>query len=223
MQIALLALLLINALGLLLMRIDKEKARRHRWRISEATLFTVALLGGSAGVLLGMYAFFEVEYTAAGGYLISSVPMGAVLAAALAFSIAALRLFAALRRRYRRKKLLYRCKIVLSDGREYAGMGLLDTGNHLLFCGRPVSLVDPAAAERLFGGLPPEEDMPGLSVHTATGDGELKVFPARLMIYSEGRENIIDNVYFALASAPLGKGYDVILHPRLCKEEGTPC
>ena len=39
------------------MRIDKEKARRHRWRISEATLFTVALLGGSAGVLLGMYAF----------------------------------------------------------------------------------------------------------------------------------------------------------------------
>lgn len=175
------------------------------------------------GFLLGMYAFFEVEYAAAGGYLISSVPMGAVLAAALAFSIAALRLFAALRRRYRRKKLLYRCKIVLVDGREYAGMGLLDTGNHLLFCGRPVSLVDPAAAERLFGGLPPEEDMPGLSVHTATGDGELKVFPARLMIYSEGRENIIDNVYFALASAPLGKGYDVILHPRLCKEEGTPC
>ena len=57
MQIALLALLLINALGLLLMRIDKKKARRHRWRISEATLFTVALLGGSAGVLLGMYAF----------------------------------------------------------------------------------------------------------------------------------------------------------------------
>ena len=57
MQIALLALLLINALGLLLMRIDKEKARRHSWRISEATLFTVALLGGSAGVLLGMYAF----------------------------------------------------------------------------------------------------------------------------------------------------------------------
>mgnify|MGYP001625225374 CR=1 FL=1 len=57
MQIALLALLLINALGLLLMRIDKEKARRHRLRISEATLFTVALLGGSAGVLLGMYAF----------------------------------------------------------------------------------------------------------------------------------------------------------------------
>ena len=57
MQIALLALLLINALGLLLMRIDKVKARRYRWRISEATLFTVALLGGSAGVLLGMYAF----------------------------------------------------------------------------------------------------------------------------------------------------------------------
>lgn len=57
MQIVFLALLLINAVGLLLMLIDKEKARRHRWRISEATLFTVALLGGSVGILLGMYAF----------------------------------------------------------------------------------------------------------------------------------------------------------------------
>lgn len=57
MQYLLLALLLINAVGLLLMRLDKEKARRHRWRISEATLFTVALLGGSVGVLVGMYAF----------------------------------------------------------------------------------------------------------------------------------------------------------------------
>lgn len=57
MQYLLLALLLINAVGLLLMRLDKEKARRRRWRISEATLFTVALLGGSVGVLVGMYAF----------------------------------------------------------------------------------------------------------------------------------------------------------------------
>ena len=57
MQIALLALLLINALGLLIMRIDKEKARRHRWRISEATLFLLALIGGSIGAEIGMYGF----------------------------------------------------------------------------------------------------------------------------------------------------------------------
>ncbi len=49
-------LLLINALGFALMCIDKYKARRNLWRIPEATLFAVALLGGSLGCLLGMCA-----------------------------------------------------------------------------------------------------------------------------------------------------------------------
>lgn len=50
-------LLIINALGFLLMRIDKQKAIRGRWRIPEATLMAVAALGGSIGSLLGMYTF----------------------------------------------------------------------------------------------------------------------------------------------------------------------
>lgn len=57
MQYIWIALLLINAAGFLLMHLDKQKARRHRRRISEATLFTVAALGGSLGVWAGMYAF----------------------------------------------------------------------------------------------------------------------------------------------------------------------
>ena len=50
-------LLVINALGLLLMLIDKEKAKRNFWRIPEAVLLTIAAVGGSGGLLLGMYAF----------------------------------------------------------------------------------------------------------------------------------------------------------------------
>lgn len=57
MQYLLLGLLLLNAAAFLLMRIDKEKARRRRWRIPEATLFTLAALGGSPGILAGMYVF----------------------------------------------------------------------------------------------------------------------------------------------------------------------
>lgn len=49
-------LLLINALGLILMCVDKAKAKRNLWRIPEKALFFVALLGGSAGCLCGMYA-----------------------------------------------------------------------------------------------------------------------------------------------------------------------
>lgn len=55
MKYFLLYLLLINALGFLLMLIDKWKAKRGRWRIPEATLMGVAALGGSIGSLLGMY------------------------------------------------------------------------------------------------------------------------------------------------------------------------
>lgn len=48
-------LLIINAAGFLLMLADKHKAKKKLWRIPEATLFGVAVLGGSIGVLAGMY------------------------------------------------------------------------------------------------------------------------------------------------------------------------
>ena len=47
-------LLLMNALGLLLMIVDKSRARKRLRRISEANLFTVAALGGSPAVLFSM-------------------------------------------------------------------------------------------------------------------------------------------------------------------------
>lgn len=53
----LLYLLIINALGLLIMLADKEKAKKHLWRIPESTLLTVAALGGSIGCYAGMRLF----------------------------------------------------------------------------------------------------------------------------------------------------------------------
>lgn len=50
-------LIIINALGYLLMLIDKQKARKRKWRIPESTLLGVAMIGGSFGTLLGMYTF----------------------------------------------------------------------------------------------------------------------------------------------------------------------
>ena len=46
----------INAAGFLLMLWDKQKARKNLWRIPEATLMGVAVLGGSLGCLWGMHA-----------------------------------------------------------------------------------------------------------------------------------------------------------------------
>ena len=50
-------LFFINVLGFILMGLDKYKARRRKWRIPERTLFLAAILGGSAGSILGMQIF----------------------------------------------------------------------------------------------------------------------------------------------------------------------
>ena len=47
-------LLIINALGMLLMIVDKSRARKRLSRISEVNLFTIAILGGSFGILFTM-------------------------------------------------------------------------------------------------------------------------------------------------------------------------
>ena len=47
----------INAAGLLLTGIDKRRAKRLAYRIPEATLFLVAIAGGSIGCIIGMYLF----------------------------------------------------------------------------------------------------------------------------------------------------------------------
>ena len=50
-------LLTVNAAGFLLMLIDKEKAKKNRWRIRESVLLGTAAIGGSIGVFAGMQAF----------------------------------------------------------------------------------------------------------------------------------------------------------------------
>ncbi|MCQ2550082.1 MAG: DUF1294 domain-containing protein [Lachnospiraceae bacterium] len=50
-------LLVLNLFELTLMGIDKQKAKRNVFRISEANLFLVAILGGSIGGILGMHLF----------------------------------------------------------------------------------------------------------------------------------------------------------------------
>ena len=50
-------IVVINVIGLALMGIDKAKARKRAWRIPEATLFLIALVGGSLGTTVGMRVF----------------------------------------------------------------------------------------------------------------------------------------------------------------------
>jgi uncharacterized membrane protein YsdA (DUF1294 family) len=48
-------LIAINIVTLMAYIIDKIKAKRHAWRIPEATLLGLAIIGGSIGALIGIF------------------------------------------------------------------------------------------------------------------------------------------------------------------------
>lgn len=50
-------IIIINSIAFVVFGIDKQKAVKNKWRISENTLIGLALIGGSAGALIGMRCF----------------------------------------------------------------------------------------------------------------------------------------------------------------------
>ncbi len=50
-------LAIINVITFIVFGIDKKRAVNHKWRIPEATLFLLSILGGSFGGIIGMCLF----------------------------------------------------------------------------------------------------------------------------------------------------------------------
>ena len=49
--------MIINLIGYFIMYIDKKKAINNNYRIPEKKLFLICIMGGSLGLLIGMYKF----------------------------------------------------------------------------------------------------------------------------------------------------------------------
>ena len=88
MKLLLYYLLIINAVGFLLMLVDKWKAKKNRWRVRESTLLLIAALGGSVGSLAGMYLFRHktrhLKFTLGIPLILAAQCIAAVLVMALA-------------------------------------------------------------------------------------------------------------------------------------------
>ncbi|PLS02582.1 DUF1294 domain-containing protein [Neobacillus cucumis] len=57
MKLFLIAVIIMNIAGLYIMGEDKKRAIKHQYRISEKTLWMVAILGGAIGTTAGMRIF----------------------------------------------------------------------------------------------------------------------------------------------------------------------
>lgn len=74
--------LILNIIGFSLMGIDKRKAVKRAFRIPEATLFIIALIGGSIGTNIGMYTF---HHKTRKWYFVYGMPAILILQVILAF------------------------------------------------------------------------------------------------------------------------------------------
>jgi uncharacterized membrane protein YsdA (DUF1294 family) len=58
-------LFLVNIIGFFIMGEDKRRARQHRYRISEQTLWMLATIGGAVGMTIAMkYFHHKTKHTA---------------------------------------------------------------------------------------------------------------------------------------------------------------
>lgn len=80
-RFALIWLTVLSLLAFILFAQDKFKARHGRWRISEAALWAVAILGGGVGATVGMRLF---HHKTKKGFFHIGLPLLALLQIALA-------------------------------------------------------------------------------------------------------------------------------------------
>ena len=57
MKVLIIAVIVMNLVGLLIMGEDKKRAKKHEYRISERTLWMVAIFGGAIGTTAGMQLY----------------------------------------------------------------------------------------------------------------------------------------------------------------------
>lgn len=50
-------IVMVNIIAFILYGVDKRKAKKNQWRISESNLISIAFIGGSLGALLGILVF----------------------------------------------------------------------------------------------------------------------------------------------------------------------
>ena len=76
MKLIVLYLLIVNAVGFILMLVDKYKARKNLWRIPEATLMLVAAIGGSVGFPLLDKAALRLHHLMGAGTVKAHLAVG---------------------------------------------------------------------------------------------------------------------------------------------------
>ena len=176
--------------------------------------FAAAFLGISfllGGALIAVFSLAGIEYSAAEGYILSSVPVGIPLFFALVLTLASR--FIAKKFISRRVKNSVRCVIYLGE-KKVEQFGFFDSGNRVYSSGVPVSVISRAAASCLVDENTLKESV---KVRTVAGERKMKIFTAdKIEIYNGDEAHTIKCVKIGISPRGISRA---VLHPDLAEHE----
>lgn len=191
------AYLLKFAGGALLALLAVKKGSLATHLVAIAAFFGLTFALG--GLLVALYSFFGVPYTAGEGYLVEGAPVGLVVGVAGVFALLTVR---GAKRFYRYRKVkrnLFLCRV----GGAKPVYGFADSGNCLSFRGEPVCVVGAAAALAYFHDGP----VGRIRLSTVNGSRDAPVFEAELEVGGKA----FGRAYFTVGEVNSGE-YRIILH-----------
>lgn len=168
-------------------------------------LFTAATFV-TGGALIALFSLAGVSYKQGGGYVLSSVPVGIPLFAALMLALVIIKL------RWKfvgNKSVSAYCKIYFKD-KSAVCSAFYDSGNKVYLGGAPVSIIPSYIAKKLdaSGGIKTFAE-----IHTVAGKSKIPVFTAEKIEIDDGKSKITrQNVALGISPRHINK---IVLHPDL--------
>ena len=188
------------------------KPQNGRGRYALTTLLFYAFSFCFGGGLTAVFETFDTQYyLTEGGGVLSSVPVGGLLAALAAFVALARWGIKRLYAKKRVRQYIFPCEIVYGEKRIKAS-GFIDTGNTAFYKGRAVCFVTPDILYQLFDFATPQERM---TIRTVSGEKTIGLFPVdEIRLSGQSETAGLKSAYLSPAVHMLGKGYQVLL-PKL--------
>ncbi len=184
----------------------KFKSFKAYLKMSAVFLGFTFVLGGA---IIAIFTLAGWEYSADGGYLLSSVPIGIPMFGALILVIFARKLAARLKKT---DKTVVECCIFC--GEKYVRLsGFFDSGNKVYYSGQPVSVIPLTAALKLIDETGIKKTV---KIHTVAGSKKLKIFTAdKIEIYKADKTETIGKVLIGISPHASG---GAVLHPDLMED-----
>lgn len=168
-------------------------------------LFTAATFL-TGGALIAIFSLAGLEYKEGGGFILSSVPVGIPLFAALMLVI----IIRKIRRKFVGTKCVAAACRIYVGGKQASCPAFYDSGNKVYCHGAPVSIVPARVAKKLTEA---ESIKTFVDIHTVAGKSKIAVFTAEKMEIDDGKSNVTRrNVMLGISPQHINK---IVLHPDL--------